>query len=198
MDGAGCSHALDHTPGWHPYQAGSCALLDATWPQGHVGVVSDLPNHAASDPAPLADPWRQLQAWRAEGLSREEWLTRLKGAGLDDESARVLVNSLDGANPSLLPEASFSPGVNPLAPASFALDDLGLQGPPVTVGLYWMAFGATLALMVGVFAVLVWTKVVDQAPDALLVLARALATLGAVAFGWGAFKAVTSVRVRRR
>lgn len=160
--------------------------------------MSDLPNHAASDSSPLADPWRQLQAWRAEGLPRDQWLTRLKAAGLDDESARVLVNSLDGANPSLLPEASFSPGVNPLAPASFALDDLGLQGPPVTVGLYWMAFGATLALMVGVFAVLVWTKVVDQAPDALLVLARALATLGAVAFGWGAFKAVTSVRVRRR
>lgn len=147
--------------------------------------------------APLADPWQQLLAWRAEGLPRDQWLTRLKAAGLADDSARVLVNSLDGANPSLLPEASFSPGVNPLAPASFALDDLGLQGPPATVGLYWMAFGATLALMVGVFAVLVWTKVVD-APDALLVLARTLAALGAVAFGWGTFKAVTSVRVRRR
>jgi hypothetical protein len=167
--------------------------------------VSDQQPTPDAPPRPAVDdsqfdgsPYAQLRAWRSDKVPREEWLPRLKAAGVDDESARVLLNSFDGANPSALPDASFSPGTNPLAPSTFSLDDVGLHGEPATVGLYWMAFGGTIALMVGVFALLVYADVVEQAPLALIVLSRAMGTLGAGAFGWGALKFAASVRVRRR
>jgi hypothetical protein len=177
-------------------RAGSTATVPPVSDQ--QPAPADAPKPAVDDSQFDGSPYAQLRAWRSDRVPREEWLPRLKDAGVDEESARVLINSFEGANPSALPDASFSPGTNPLAPSSFALDDFGLHGDPATVGLYWMAFGGTIALMVGVFALLVYADVVEEAPVALLVLSRVMGTLAAGAFCWGAVKAIGSVRVRRR
>lgn len=69
--------------------------------------------------------------------------------GLDEESARVLVNSLPGARlPSMLPEATVSLSTNALAPDLFTLGELGLSGDAATVGLYWVVFAAVLLVVV--------------------------------------------------
>ncbi len=131
-------------------------------------------------------------------MPRDEWLTRLAAAGLDEESARVVVNSVDGRAPSVLPDASFAPTTNALSPGSFAFADLGLQGNPATVGLYWLVFGAAVLLMLGVFALMVSFEVVQQPPALLTFIARVMAPIAIGAIGFGGWKLLSSVQVRRR
>lgn len=72
----------------------------------------------------------------------------LMDGGLDEESARVVVNSLPGAiQPSTLPEPTMSLSTNALAPDLFSLGELGLSGDSMTVGLYWLAFSAVLLVV---------------------------------------------------
>jgi hypothetical protein len=157
--------------------------------------VSDLNTTSGT----LTDtPFALVTRWKAEGVPRAQWLERLVAGGLDRESAQVIANSIDGASPSRLPEASFSQGTNPLAPGAFALTDLGLQGNPATVGFYWLAFGAAVLLMFGLFALLMFLDVVQQPPVALLVTGRVMGTIGALALLRGAWQVVGAVTVRRR
>lgn len=68
--------------------------------------------------------------------------------GLDEESARVLVNSLPGAQlPTTLPEANVSLTTNALAPDLFSFGELGLSGDAPTVGQYWLAFSGVLLVV---------------------------------------------------
>lgn len=177
--------------------------LDGAPCAGERAGVSDDPSQTPAAPpeTPPNDaaqnPWQRLNEWRAAGVPKTEWLARLKQAGFDEESARILVNSLEGANPAALPEASIG-GTNPLTPGSFALGELGLQGDPFTVGLYWLAFGGTIGVLVAVFVAMVWADVVEAPEEGLFVLARVMGTLATLAIGWGVGKILTSVRVRRR
>ncbi|MCU0697254.1 MAG: hypothetical protein MUC96_12070 [Myxococcaceae bacterium] len=91
------------------------------------------------------------EALRRHGLgqSREIIRAALRERGLDDESARVLVNSLPGAPvPSDLPEANVSLTTNPLAPGLFSVTELGLTGDALVVGAYWLVFGLALLVVV--------------------------------------------------
>jgi hypothetical protein len=148
-------------------------------------------------PPPSTTPWTQLQALRAEGVARADWVSRLVSAGLTPEDARVLVNSLDGPTPSALPEPSFAPGINPFATA-LPFTELGLEGAPVTVGLYWVAFGAAVFFMLGLFALLVSLDIARLPEDALRLIAWVMGSIGAGAIGWGALRVLGRVRVRRR
>ena len=159
--------------------------------------------NAVSDPettsATLTDtPFALVTRWKAEGVPRTEWIERLTAGGLDRESAQVIANSIDGASPSQLPEASFSQGTNPLAPGAFALTDLGLKGDPATIGFYWLAFGAAVLLMFGLFALLMFLGIVQQPPVALVVTGRVMGTIGALALARGVWQIVGAVTVRRR
>jgi hypothetical protein len=82
------------------------------------------------------------------GRSAVEVKKALMDGGLDEESARVVVNSLPGAvQPSTLPEPTMSLSTNALAPDLFSLGELGLSGDPMTVGLYWVVFSAVLLVV---------------------------------------------------
>jgi hypothetical protein len=82
------------------------------------------------------------------GRSAVEVKKALMDEGLDEESARVVVNSLPGAvQPSTLPEPTMSLSTNALAPDLFSLGELGLSGDAMTVGLYWMVFSAVLLVV---------------------------------------------------
>jgi hypothetical protein len=82
------------------------------------------------------------------GRSVVEVKKALMDGGLDEESARVVVNSLPGATqPSTLPEPTMSLSTNALAPDLFSLGELGLSGDSMTVGLYWMVFSAVLLVV---------------------------------------------------
>jgi hypothetical protein len=142
--------------------------------------------------------WRQVTEWKQAGVPRAEWQGRLLAAGLDDESARVVVNSVDGAAPSQLPDAEFAPRTNALTPGAFAFGDLGIQGPPATVGVYWLVFGAAVLLMLGAFGLLVTFEVVEEPPDQLLFIARVMVPIALLALVGGGWKVAGAVRVRRR
>lgn len=136
-----------------------------------AGAASDTPDGAAgpragpAEPAPTTKPpeaaaagqggeepslFIRAQALLAKGVARADILAQLKAQGVDDESAKVVVNSLPGAPmPSKLPEASLELGINPLTPKTVTLSDLGLQGEPRVVGVYWIAFGVVLILLAG-------------------------------------------------
>jgi hypothetical protein len=160
-----------------------------------VPCVSD----PSTSSAPLTDtPFALVTRWKAEGVPRTEWIERLTAGGLDRESAQVVANSIDGPSPSQLPEPSFSQGTNPLAPGAFAFTDLGMQGNPATIGFYWLAFGAAVLLMFGLFALLMFLGVVEQPPVALEIAGRVMGTVGALALVRGAWRLVGSVTVRRR
>ena len=131
-------------------------------------------------------------------VPRAEAVARLREKGFDEESARLALNAVDGATPSELPDATLAPGINPLSPGSFALSDVGLQGNPATVALYWMAFGAVVLVLVSVLLLLPEFGVGEPLTPASLFWGRVGLGLGGLALGWGLFRLLTSVRVRRR
>lgn len=133
----------------------------------------------------------------ANKVPRDEALKQLRASGLDEEGAKVALNAVDGLNPSDLPDATLAPGINPLAPGSFALSDIGMSGNPAVIGMYWMAFGAVVMVLVAVFLVLPEFGI-GEASNASSFWARVGLFLGAGAFGWGLFRLLTTIRVRRR
>ena len=70
-------------------------------------------------PGPVGTHWDLVNKLKAEGAPREQVLERLKALGLDDESSKVLLNSVMGAMPSELPSAQLSGGTNVLSPFLF-------------------------------------------------------------------------------
>jgi hypothetical protein len=87
----------------------------------------------------------------AEGKPREEIARALAADGTDPESVKVVLNSLPGASmPAKLPELKFDQGVNALAPELLSVLDMGMEGKPATVALYWLTFGALLAVSITV------------------------------------------------
>lgn len=97
-----------------------------------------------SEPSTFEFARDQLAAGRSPAEVKQALIAR----GLDEESARVLVNSLPGARlPSELPEANVSLSTNALAPDLFTLGELGLSGDAAMVGLYWVVFGAVLLVV---------------------------------------------------
>ncbi|GMU61512.1 MAG: hypothetical protein AMXMBFR34_32750 [Myxococcaceae bacterium] len=164
---------------------------------------------AASNPPP--DSAKPAESGAGEGTAfsyarrlveqkvpRPEAIQRLKEKGFDDETARLALNAVDGANPSDLPDATLAPGINPLAPGSFALSDIGMSGNPGVVALYWMAFGAVVMVLVAVFLILPEFGVGDPHTDVSAFWARFGLGMGGLAFAWGVFRLIGTVRVRRR
>lgn len=161
--------------------------------------MSDTPPDSATAPQATAGTrWDLVKRLKSEGASREQMLARLKDAGLDDESAKVLINSVDGALPAELPDAQLSPGTNTLSPSTFTLSDIGLTGPAHTVGLYWMGFGAAILLALGVGFLM--TTVLDQELPAgvsfYAVRLGGFASMCCVA--WGLFRYSQGVTIRRK
>lgn len=168
---------------------------------GAVGPATDSATGATSaapEGAGLGTPFALAQKLVAQKLPRADVLAQLKTSGLDDETARVALNAVDGATPSELPDATLALGINPLAPGSFALSDIGLSGNPVTVALYWMAFGAVVLVLVAIFLGLPELGVGEPLSEASAFWARVGMGLGTAAFAWGVFRLAGTVRLRRR
>lgn len=139
-----------------------------------------------------------VQKLKADGATREQAIEKLKATGLDDESAKVLVNSVMGALPVDLPSAQLTPGTNALAPNVFTLSDIGLTGPAHVVGLYWMGFGVALFLALGLGTMMTVTGLV-QLPELVGEYALRLGSLlGFVCLGWGAFRYFQGITIRRK
>lgn len=148
--------------------------------------------------APDGTRWDLLQRLKAEKATREQMLEKLKASGLDDESARVLVNSVSGALPSEIPSAQLAPGTNVLAPSTFSLSDVGLTGSAAVVGQYWMGFGAAILLALGVATMMTVTELVTLPDDVAFYGLRigGLLSMGCVA--WGLFRYSQGVVIRRK
>ncbi len=102
------------------------------------------------DAPPSRTPWEVARALHAEGKSRAEIAKALADQALDPESMTVLLNALpDGPAPHALPAPNLELRIDPLAPRLLSLTELGLAGDARTTGLYWLAFGGVLALVVG-------------------------------------------------
>ncbi|MEW5742037.1 MAG: hypothetical protein AB1938_24190 [Myxococcota bacterium] len=184
----------------------------STPPESTPGTApAEAPASAQGDAAPPNEGAKPAESGGGEGTAfsyaqrlveqkvpRAEAIARMKEKGFDDETARLALNAVDGANPSELPDATLSPGINPLAPGSFALSDIGLSGNPAVVALYWMAFGAVILILVAVFLLLPELGIGDPVSDTSAFWARFGLGLGGVAFGWGVFRLVGTIRVRRR
>lgn len=172
--------------------------------------VSQPPEPVASEPAtaaistpahePTADgtSWDLVKRLKADGVSREDMLTKLKSTGLDDESARVLINSVAGALPIDLPSAQLSPGTNALSPSTFTLSDIGLTGPPATVGLYWMAFGAAILLALGLGFIMTEMLGRELPEDVGFYALRIGGFTSMCCVAWGLFRYSQGVTIRRK
>jgi hypothetical protein len=125
-------------------------------------------------------------------------ITRLKATGLDDESAVVLINSVAGAMPSELPNAQLSPGTNILSPNTFSLSDIGLTGPPTTVGLYWMGFGAAILIALGIG--FIFTEALDRPlpEDVGFYALRLGGFVSMCCVSWGVFRYSQGITIRRK
>ncbi len=142
--------------------------------------------------------YQRVVEWNAQKLPREKMLEQLKADGLDDESANVLINSVAGAMPPALPEAELSRGTNVLAPSAFSLSDVGLQGHPSVVGLYWMGFGAAILIALFIAGMLTVTGIV-KVPDAVQFYALRVGGFVSMSFvAWGLFRWSQGVTIRRR
>lgn len=105
---------------------------------------------STDSPPPNAEPatFEFASAQLAAGRTEQEVKQALMARGLDEESARILVNSLPGARlPAPLPEPTVSLSTNALAPDLFTLGELGLSGDSATVGLYWLSFSGVLLVV---------------------------------------------------
>jgi hypothetical protein len=142
--------------------------------------------------------YQRVVEWHAQKLSRDEMIKNLKADGLDDESANVLINSVAGRLPPELPEAGLTRGTNVLAPSAFSLSDVGLQGHPSVVGLYWMGFGAAILIALFISGMLTITGVVNV-PDAVQFYALRVGGFVSMSFvAWGLFRWSQGVTIRRR
>ncbi len=161
-------------------------------------ALPPLPEAPAADPAPNGTSWDLVKQFKAEGMPREQMLEKLKARGLDDESAKVLINSVAGAMPAELPDAQLSPGTNVLSPSTFTLSDIGLTGPPTTVGLYWMAFGAAILLALGV-SFLMTEMLNKQLPEDVGFYAlRIGGFVSMCCVGWGLYRYSQGITIRRK
>lgn len=174
----------------------------AALPQrAHVSEPPLPPNSAsaaAAEAVPSGTSWDLVNRFKADGLTREQMLEKLKATGLDDESSKVLINSVIGSMPVDLPTAQLSPGMNVLSPSTFTLSDIGLTGPAATVGLYWMAFGAAILLALGVGFLM--TELLDkQLPEDVGYYAVRLGGFVSMCcVTWGAFRYSQGVTIRRK
>lgn len=165
--------------------------------------MSDTPEQpeqpkAPEASAPVGTAYEQVQKLKADGATREQIIEKLKAGGHDDESAKVLVNSVMGAMPSELPSAQLSPGTNALAPSVFALSDIGLTGPSHVVGLYWMGFGAAILVALALGAMMTAVGLA-KIPDGVAYYAVRLGGVISMAFiGWGIFRYSQAVVIRRK
>ena len=142
--------------------------------------------------------YQRVVEWQTAKLPREKMIEQLKADGLDDESANVLVNSVIGALPPDLPEAGLTRGTNVLAPSAFSLSDVGLQGHPSVVGLYWMGFGAAILIALFIAAMLTLTGIVNV-PDSVAFYALRVGGFVSMSFvAYGLFKWSQGVTIRRR
>ncbi len=171
-----------------------------------AGADAPLPEAPASTPpgdAPPAAPaaagqggadrtlFARAQELLAKGVARPDILAQLKAQGVDEESAKVVLNSLPGAPmPSRLPEASLELGINPLAPKTVALSDLGLQGEPRVVGVYWIAFGVVLILLAGLALLANEAQLTGETAGLTSVATRVGIGLGFCAVAYGLFRVV--------
>lgn len=173
------------------------------------GAVSDTPPDTATAPQAGSDVtaptlpaqgtrWDLVKRLAGEGATREQMMSRLKDTGLDDESAKVLINSVAGALPVELPDAQLSPGTNTLSPSTFTLSDIGLTGPPHTVGLYWMGFGAAILLALGV-GFLMTTMLDQELPEGVSFYAVRLGGFASMCcVAWGLFRYSQGITIRRK
>lgn len=142
--------------------------------------------------------YQRVVEWHAQKLPREKMVEQLKADGLDDESVNVLINSVAGALPPELPEAELTRGTNALAPSAFTLSDIGLQGHPSVVGMYWMGFGAAILIALGLASALTFAGIVNV-PDAVQFYALRVGGFVSMCFiAWGTFRWSQGVTIRRR
>jgi hypothetical protein len=164
--------------------------------------VSDTPSTPeptkAPDVAIAGTNYDLVKRLKGENATREQMLEKLKAAGLDDESAKVLINSVVGALPAELPEPQLSPGMNVLSPATFTLSDIGLTGHPATVGLYWMGFGAAILLALGVGFMLTVMMDTQLPEDVAYYAIRLGGVVSMTCVGWGAFRYSQGVTIKRK
>lgn len=157
---------------------------------------TSAPSEESSAPAAVVGTaFDRARAMVEAGKPLDEVKKMLAAEGLDEESARILVNSLPGAKlPSTLPEPNVSLTTNALAPDLFSFGELGLSGDPATVGLYWIVFAAVFGVVVLLVMFLPLPQLFgDEGPsDAFLyfvevILPPAGLGLAAVAFARGAY-----------
>lgn len=153
------------------------------------------PAAAATTPGTHYDIVKQMAEAKA---SREDMLAKLKASGLDDESAKVLINSVTGAMPQELPDAQLSPGMNVLSPSTFTLSDIGLTGHPATVGLYWMGFGAAILLALGVGTMLTVMTDAKLPEDVGYYAFRLGGVISMTCVAWGLFRYFQGVTIKRK
>ncbi len=162
------------------------------------------------EPQPPFDetPFDEARRRHAQGEAPDGIAAALRARGLDDESARVLVNSLPGARvPSQLPEANVSLTTNPLAPGLFSLTELGLSGDDAVVGAYWLTLGLGLAVVVSLVLFLPMPELFgEEGPSQgfLVIVDDVLPPVGfslvalSLARGWYLVLRSKRVRLRRR
>jgi hypothetical protein len=166
-----------------------------TEPAPEAALQSSAP---AVEPTPNGTSWDLVKRFKSEGVSREDMLTRLKATGLDEESAKVLINSVIGQMPADLPDAQLSPGTNVLAPSVFTLSDIGLTGPPTTVGLYWMGFGAAILLALGLGFIMTEMLGKELPEDVGFYALRLGGFVSMCCVGWGLFRYSQGITIRRK
>lgn len=153
---------------------------------------------ATAEPTPNGTSWDLVKRFKADGLAPDEMLQKLKATGLDDESAKVLINSVVGAMPAELPNAQLSPGTNTLSPGTFTLSDIGLTGPPTTVGLYWMGFGAAILLALGLGFIMTEMLGKELPEDVGFYAVRLGGFLSMGCVAWGLFRYSQGITIRRK
>lgn len=118
--------------------------------EGTQETVSGPSEETSSAPAaPVGTTFDRAKAMVESGKPLEDVKKMLTADGLDEESARILLNSLPGAKlPSTLPEANVSLATNSMAPDLFSFSELGMSGDPAVVGLYWLVFATVLLAVV--------------------------------------------------
>lgn len=166
-------------------------------------ATADAPPSASPSPsepaaAPSGTAYDQVTKWKTEGVSREDAITRLKAQGHDDESAKVLVNSVMGAMPAELPSAQLTAGTNTLSPSVFSLSDIGLTGPSHVVGLYWMGFGAAILLALGLGTMMTVTEMVKINDDLAFYAVRLGGVASMACVAWGVFRYSQGIVIRRK
>ena len=176
----------------------------------HVSETPEIPSPPTSEPEPRVEAtgpleavpdgtsWDLVKKLHAEGATRDQMLEKLKAKGLDDESAKVLINSVSGSMPVELPNAQLSPGTNVLSPSTFTLSDIGLTGPPATVGLYWMGFGAAILLALGLGFIMTETLGRELPEDVGFYALRIGGFLSMSCVAWGLFRYSQGITIRRK